>query len=144
MRYSPSLFFRRLKELLTSVPFWVMTFSCNFAVFIAALVFYQIEQGINPQIRNFLDAVWWSFSTVTTVGYGDITPQTSSGKIIGILLMISGTGLFATYTALFANSMLGFEFTRLGRRVSRIKKDVADLHDELNEEEMSIDHELKA
>ena len=47
-------------------------------------------------------------------------------------------------TALFANSMLGFEFTRLGRRVSRIKKDVADLHDELNEEEMSIDHELKA
>lgn len=67
---------------------------------------YQIEAGTNPDMGTFLDAVWWAFATVTTVGYGDITPVTMPGKIIGIFLMLGGTALFATYTALFANALL--------------------------------------
>ncbi len=144
MTYGPGHFFKRVYSLVTSVPFWAMTISCNFAVFVAAILFYQLEHSLNPQIESFLDAIWWSFSTVTTVGYGDITPQTALGKIIGIILMIGGTGLFATYTALFANAMLGVEFNRLGKRVSRIKRDVDELHDELSEDELTIDSKLKA
>jgi len=133
-----NIFFKRLYMLLTSFPFWMMTIFCNLAVFLSAVFFYFIEKEVNANINNFLDAVWWSFATVTTVGYGDITPQTIMGRILGIGLMIGGTGLFATYTAIFANSMLGFEFARLGRRVSKIKRDVS----EIQVDEASLEYEL--
>ena len=139
MNLGVNIYIRRVYKLLVSLPFWIMTIFCNLAVFMSSVIFYQIEKDANANISNFLDAVWWSFATVTTVGYGDITPVTVSGRIIGICLMIGGTGLFATYTAIFANAMLGVEFARLGRRVSRIKKDVDVIHDD----EASIEQELE-
>lgn len=126
-------------KLLVSFPFWMMTIFCNLAVFLSSVVFYYIEKDINSNINTFFDAIWWSFATVTTVGYGDITPESIMGRMIGIALMIGGTGLFATYTAIFANAMLGFEFARLGRKVSRIKRDVDDIH----EDEATIEMELE-
>lgn len=127
MDFGFTIFVRRLWGLLTSLPFWMMTFSCNLAVGVSAFIFHTLEFGHNDGITSFLDSLWWSFSTVTTVGYGDITPQTVGGKVIGILLMIGGTGLFATYTAIFANAMLGVEFSRLGRKVNNIGKSMAGI-----------------
>ena len=49
----------------------------------------------NTQINSFLDAVWWTVSTVTTVGYGDIVPVTDAGKIMAIFYMIFGIGVLA-------------------------------------------------
>lgn len=53
-----------------------------------------------------MDAIWWSFTTATTTGYGDITPVTDLGKILSILLMITGLLLFAVFTATFAETIL--------------------------------------
>ena len=53
-----------------------------------------------------MDGIWWAYSTVTTVGYGDIIPTTFQGRILGILLMLMGTAMFATYIALFAEVIL--------------------------------------
>jgi voltage-gated potassium channel len=50
--------------------------------------------------------LWWSFSTATNTGYGDIIPMTFAGKILGILLMLMGMALFAMYTGLFAEVIL--------------------------------------
>lgn len=55
---------------------------------------------------RYMDALWWSFATATTTGYGDITPVTDAGKILSILLMLAGLGLFSMYTALFAEAIL--------------------------------------
>lgn len=99
-------FVRIIKKLLLSAPFLTISFIGNGIVFIFATIMYFIERGHNPKIESFLDAVWWSFSTTTTIGYGDIVPVTSFGKIVGIGLMLIGVAIFAVYTALFARAIL--------------------------------------
>lgn len=137
------VFFKRITGLLVSFPFWMMTFLCNIAVFISSMIFLALEKTVNPSVNSMIDAVWWSFSTITTVGYGDITPITFWGKILGIVLMIVGTGLFVSYTALFANAMLGREFTRLGKRVTMIGKNVQGIQSELHEEEEILGNQIR-
>ena len=129
------IFFKRIYGLLVSFPFWMMTFLCNLVVAASSIIFYLLEHIPNSRVNHFIDAVWWSFSTITTVGYGDITPVTFWGKILGITLMIVGTGLFVSYTALFANAMLGKEFSRLGKRVKAIQTD-------LHEEEENLERQI--
>ncbi|MCX7538883.1 potassium channel family protein [Corynebacterium sp. P5875] len=71
---------------------------------ISALSIYDVEHG-NPdsQINTFFDAVWWSIVTVTTVGYGDITPTTTGGRYIGIAVMLGGIAVAGIVTATFAS-----------------------------------------
>jgi voltage-gated potassium channel len=52
------------------------------------------------------DGVWWAISTMTTVGYGDITPTTTTGRVIGIVVMLVGIGFAAVLTAALAQSFL--------------------------------------
>lgn len=86
--------------------FLMLTFVGNSLIGLCGGLFYYLEKGINPRLHHFIDAIWWSFSTATTTGYGDITPVTFAGKILGILLMLMGTALFAMYTGLFAEIIL--------------------------------------
>ncbi|MCP3924118.1 MAG: cag pathogenicity island protein Cag26 [Desulfobacterales bacterium] len=51
---------------------------------------------------KFVDALWWSFVTITTVGYGDIFPVTSGGRFIAIVVMLLGIGLLSVLTATIA------------------------------------------
>ena len=48
-----------------------------------------------------MDSLWWGMSTITTVGFGDIVPVTTAGRIIGLLVMGAGVILFVGTTALF-------------------------------------------
>ncbi|MFF7973455.1 ion channel [Streptomyces sp. NPDC007905] len=53
----------------------------------------------NGNIRTLGDAVWWSFTTMTTVGYGDHAPTTGLGRMIAVGLMLSGIALLGVVTA---------------------------------------------
>lgn len=53
--------------------------------------------------KTLFDALWWTIVTITTVGYGDISPVTSVGRIIAILLMIFGIGFISTLTSTLTN-----------------------------------------
>jgi voltage-gated potassium channel len=64
------------------------------------------EQNGEGNIKTAEDAIWWSVSTVTTVGYGDKVPVTTEGRIVGMVLMISGVGLFAGLSGLLASIFL--------------------------------------
>lgn len=60
----------------------------------------------HANIRTASDALWWSFVTVTTVGYGDHYPITPTGRLIAAILMATGVGLFGVLTAYLANAWL--------------------------------------
>jgi voltage-gated potassium channel len=57
-------------------------------------------------IQTASDAVWYTIVTITTVGYGDKYPVTNSGRIVGVLIMITGVGLFGVLTGFLANTFL--------------------------------------
>ncbi|GEB32859.1 MULTISPECIES: potassium channel family protein [Brevibacillus] len=63
---------------------------------------YLLEYGVNENIKSFTDALWWSIVTTTTVGYGDISPVTSGGRIMATILMVTGIGMIGALTANFA------------------------------------------
>lgn len=60
-----------------------------------------LVEAPNPQsaINTPEEALWWAFVTVTTVGYGDYYPVTTQGRIVAVLLMVSGVGLFGSFAA---------------------------------------------
>lgn len=72
-------------------------------VYSAALAILDAERGTNPAFRNFGDALWWSFSTVTTVGYGDTVPETVRGRFVAVALMVAGVSLLGVVTATLAS-----------------------------------------
>lgn len=57
------------------------------------------RESPNGNIRTLGDAVWWSFTTMTTVGYGDHAPTTGLGRMIAVGLMLSGIALLGVVTA---------------------------------------------
>jgi voltage-gated potassium channel len=54
----------------------------------------------DSNIKTTSDALWWGIATMTTAGYGDKYPVTYEGRIVASILMISGVGLFGTFTGL--------------------------------------------
>ena len=60
----------------------------------------------NANIQTASDAVWYTIVTITTVGYGDKYPVTNPGRIVGVLIMIVGVGLFGVLTGFLANVFL--------------------------------------
>lgn len=56
----------------------------------------------DPSINNLFDSLWFVLSTITTVGYGDVLPQSSIGKMIGLITLIIGVLIFSTITGAMA------------------------------------------
>ncbi|MFI7063992.1 potassium channel family protein [Kribbella sp. NPDC050124] len=72
--------------------------------FVASLAVLDAERGSSDaNITSFGDALWWSATTVTTVGYGDHFPTTGEGRIVGAALMLGGIALVGTVTAALAS-----------------------------------------
>ena len=72
-------------------------------VIFSSLAILQFEKDVNSNIKTAEDAIWWSYVTITTVGYGDKFPITTEGRIIGAVLMTMGVGIFGTFTALVSS-----------------------------------------
>ena len=69
------------------------------SVLMSAFLVLVFELGAGGTIRTFGEALWWAAQTVTTVGYGDVVPITTSGRVVAGLLMVLGITLFGVLTA---------------------------------------------
>jgi voltage-gated potassium channel len=75
-------------------------------LFFCSAAILEVERGDGVNIKSPEDALWWSFVTLTTVGYGDRYPVTAAGRVIAAVLMVAGVGLFGTFTGYVASWFL--------------------------------------
>ena len=80
---------------------------------------------------SIADGLWWSFVTATTVGYGDISPTTISGRIVAMILMIVGIGLIGSLTSTI--TALFFQRTKQDNPHSAKEKIIASIQKQLND-----------
>jgi voltage-gated potassium channel len=73
---------------------WAAVFISIVVVFSASIAVLEFERGPDSNITNAEDAVWWSITTITTMGYGDRYPVTTGGRLVAVALMVVGVGLF--------------------------------------------------
>ena len=69
-----------------------------------AVAAYYAEHPVNPEFATFGDSLWWAIVTLTTVGYGDIVPETTTGRIAAVMIMITGVAVLG----LLAGSLSSF------------------------------------
>lgn len=92
-------FYKRVKFFFEINGLKYMVFASMFCIVTGGIAIHFVER------MTVFDGIWWSFVTATTVGYGDISPTTPTGRVIAAILMIVGIGLIgsltSTITALF-------------------------------------------
>lgn len=89
--------------------FSLVTFSL---LFVLMVIIFEAEQGTNSKINTFFDAFWYTIVTITTVGYGDITPDSTVGRLAAIILLLAGVAIFGALSGKFAS----FLFDRQQKR----------------------------
>jgi len=74
---------------------------------LGVVVFGIVERLVDPDtFDNVWLGMWWAIQTVTTVGYGDVVPQSTAGKVIASFLMLGGLSLFAVVTGAITSAFV--------------------------------------
>jgi voltage-gated potassium channel len=74
-------------------------------ILLGAAVMYSIEsKAPNTKMKTFLDALWWCVATVTTVGYGDVVPVTSVGRMVALVYMFFGIAMISILLSVITNT----------------------------------------
>ena len=126
-RYAKS--FQTLSGVLATKKFEFITLSrfASIVIFISSVLIYVMEAN-NPAspINTLFDAVYWSIVTISTVGYGDVVPVTDAGRVVAMVVIVSGIALLA-----FTTSLIVSAFTERLDEVKEIKniEDIGKLED---------------
>ena len=92
----------------------------------SSLCMYSLEHDAQPEVfSNAFSGIWWSVSTLLTVGYGDIYPITSMGKVFGIFITFLGVGMVAIPTGIISAGFVD-QYSRI-KRISEYGAE-ADVH----------------
>lgn len=102
-------------------------------LFSSSIAIIDLERGGDANIQSPEDAIWWSFVTMTTVGYGDRYPVTTGGRIVAGLLMIAGVGVFGTFTGLVASWFVESGQEESGDRVAALQAEVVALRQQVGQ-----------
>ena len=135
---------------------WYAAFSSALLIYVSSLAVLQIERGHpDSPLTDLPTALWWCMVTVTTVGYGDVTPVTGGGRLIAAVLMVSGIALLGVVTATLASWLVdrvaeeteqeegpGEEVLmvrQLHRDVTALRTEIARLHTEITALRSGVD-----
>ena len=92
----------------------------------SSLCMYSLEHDAQPEVfQNAFSGIWWSVSTLLTVGYGDIYPITTAGKIFGIVITFLGVGMVAIPTGIISAGFVD-QYSRI-KRISEYGQ-ASDVH----------------
>ncbi|MFC1931155.1 potassium channel family protein [Chloroflexota bacterium] len=116
-----------------------------FIIFGGAIFATVLEsQTPEAQITNFSDALWWSISTVTTVGYGDIVPNSIGGRVMGMGLMMVGIGVMTAFISQVSATIIESRLKRVveadnlgGAVVAEIKSRIDNIG-KMSDSEMAL------
>lgn len=77
-----------------------------FFIYVSSIGIYHFEHKVQPEIfKSVFHSMWWAVTTLTTVGYGDMYPVTTGGKIFTTIIVFIGMGMIAVPTGLFASAI---------------------------------------
>jgi voltage-gated potassium channel len=108
----------------------VATMSLLLLVF-GAVAIVQFETAQDSNIKDAGDALWWAISTMTTVGYGDRYPTTAEGRLVAVILMVAGVGIFGAFTGYVASLFADSESKEVKNTESQILKEIRDLRQQV-------------
>ncbi|RLA65516.1 MAG: potassium channel protein [Epsilonproteobacteria bacterium] len=101
MHGASSLFDALLKKRFEFIFLGYMLFGITFTF---GSIFYLLEFGVNEKLGSYLDAIYWALVTISTVGYGDISPVTEMGKIISMFGIIFGIAMISFVTSVMVSA----------------------------------------
>jgi len=147
-RYSRSM--RTLKEVLKDKKeeLLLVVFVAVVLLIIFSSLMYFIEKDVQPEAFSSIPAaMWWGIMTLTTVGYGDIYPITTLGKILGSLIAFLGIGLFALPAGILGSGLVEtFQKNKNNLQRKRVDKainyeiyEIEDLKKSMNEIKEKLD-----
>lgn len=123
---------QNLKLLIVEKGLAVLFILMIIVAFTFGIIVLIAEDGAGGGNINTLEkAIWWAFVTMTTTGYGDYSPISLAGRIIGVLLMFVGIGLVAIFTAQLTAMII--ESDKRNRETEKILREVTKLERELRE-----------
>ena len=82
---------------------------------------------VEPNMTSYVDSLWYSFSVITTIGFGDVAVTTTFGRILSVILGISGIVVVALFTSVIVNFYNEMNRRREERAIKRLEKDAEEL-----------------
>ncbi len=101
MHGTSSLFQALVKKRFEFVFLGYMLFGITF---VFGSIFYLLEYGINKELHSYLDAIYWALVTISTVGYGDISPVTDMGKVVSMFGIVFGIAMISFVTSVMVSA----------------------------------------
>jgi voltage-gated potassium channel len=106
-----------------------------FLLIVSSTMILSIETTPQAHIKTSIDSLLWAFSAMSSSAIaGDAYPVTPVGKILSIILLISGMGLFSTFTAFMAGLFISPSQNVEAGDIKEIKKELRELNDKINKE----------
>ena len=106
LRYANSV--KQFSDVFIEKRFEFFTLAIMFFMAVAfgsTIIFIFEGAGVNPNIDTFFDAIYWSVITISTVGFGDISPVTIEGRIATLFLVIGGLAVIAFFTSIVTTAL---------------------------------------
>jgi len=106
-----------------------------------SIAILHFETAPESNIHTAADAVWWAFATITTVGYGDRYPVTPEGRVVAVVLMCAGVGLFGTFSGFVAAWFIHPDADSGGSEISKLRDEVATIRELLERQSATSSRE---
>jgi voltage-gated potassium channel len=109
-----------------------------------SILILTIESGKpGSQINSELDAVWWTVSTVSTVGFGDIVPVTDAGKIMAIFFMLFGISILGIFLSVLGTRFYKRQFEKNENDLTLTQEKFFQRIDDLEKNQKELQKDLR-